>query len=68
MNRIIRNILSVAVLALAGCSSAPQTETDRKVEELLSQMTLHEKIGQMNQLSGGAWLADQAAKGEVGSI
>ena len=68
MNRIIRNILSVAVLVLAGCSSAPQTETDRKVEELLSQMTLHEKIGQMNQLSGGAWLADQAAKGEVGSI
>ena len=57
-----------AALVLVGCSADPQTETDKKVEELLNQMTLHEKVGQMNQLSGGAWVADQAAKGEVGSI
>ena len=57
-----------AALVLAGCSADPQTETDRKVEELLGQMTLREKVGQMNQLSGGAWLAETAAKGEVGSI
>ena len=68
MNRLIRNILFGILLVFAGCSQDPVTETDRKVEELLSQMTLREKVGQMNQLSGGAWLVDQAAKGEVGSI
>ena len=68
MKRFVKNILMGAALLLAGCSSEPQTETDRKVEELLGQMTLREKVGQMNQLSGGAWLAETAAKGEVGSI
>ena len=53
------------MLVLA-CS--PKDEIDRKVEDLLSKMTLHEKIGQMNQLSGGEWLVESAAKGEVGSI
>ena len=54
------------MLIAAACS--PKSEIDRKVDDLLKQMTLREKIGQMNQLSGGAWVADQAAKGEVGSI
>jgi beta-glucosidase len=57
-----------ATVIMAGCSASAQSETDKRVEELLSQMTLHEKVGQMNQLSGGAWLAETAAKGEVGSI
>ena len=62
-----RNILiGAAMLIAAACS--PKSEIDRKVDDLLKQMTLREKIGQMNQLSGGAWVADQAAKGEVGSI
>lgn len=52
---------------MVSCSSS-KSETDKKVDALLSQMTLREKIGQMNQLSGGAWVADIAAKGEVGSI
>lgn len=56
------------VMMLASCSTEPKSDIDKKVEELLSQMTLREKVGQMNQLSGGAWLVDQAAKGEVGSI
>ncbi len=60
-------ILLGATLLLASCG-APKSEIDRKVDDLLGQMTLHEKIGQMNQLSGGAWLVDQAAEGEVGSI
>lgn len=68
MKKTVRNILFGAALVLAGCSANAQTETDKKVEELLSQMTLREKVGQMNQLSGGAWLAETAAKGEVGSI
>ena len=35
---------------LVACSCAQQTEEERFVEDLLSQMTMEEKIGQMNQL------------------
>lgn len=68
MKRIFKTMIFGAALLAATACSAQKSETDRKVDELLSQMTLREKIGQMNQLSGGAWLVDQAAKGEVGSI
>lgn len=59
-------IFSLCMLLLAACTE--MDPIDRKVEDLLSQMTLQEKIGQMNQLSGGAELCDQVAKGMVGSI
>ena len=68
MKRILNAIMLISVLALASCSMESKSDIDKKVDELLSKMTLHEKVGQMNQLSGGAWLVDQAAKGEVGSI
>lgn len=61
-------LLSCIALAITACAVESKSETDKKVDDLLKQMTLHEKVGQMNQLSGGAWLVDQAAKGEVGSI
>ena len=64
--KIFTLISAAAVLFAASCT--PKSDIDKKVEDLLSQMTLREKIGQMNQLSGGAWLAGDAAKGEVGSI
>lgn len=67
MKNIFKAIFSVAILIVVSCSG-PKSEIDKKVEDLLGQMTLREKVGQMNQLSGGAWLVDQAAKGEVGSI
>ncbi|MBR1436283.1 MAG: glycosyl hydrolase, partial [Bacteroidales bacterium] len=60
-------ILFVLLAGVAiGCS--PKDETEKKIDELLGKMTLHEKVGQMNQLSGGEWLVESAAKGEVGSI
>ena len=68
MKRILSAIMLISVLALASCGMESKSDIDKKVDELLSKMTLHEKVGQMNQLSGGAWLVDQAAKGEVGSI
>ena len=68
MNRIIKAMIMCAAAVLAVSCTAPKSEIDKKVDGLLSQMTLHEKIGQMNQLSGGAWLSEAAAKGEVGSI
>lgn len=68
MKNILKTIvLGTMTLWAVSCSSGTN-ETDKRVEDLLSQMTLREKIGQMNQLSGGAELVGQAAKGEVGSI
>lgn len=64
----MRKIILGAVLLLVTSCAAPDSEIDRKADDLLSRMTLREKVGQMNQLSGGAWLTEQAAKGEVGSI
>ena len=57
---------TLLALTVVGCS--PKSDLDRKVDDLLAQMTLREKIGQMNQASGGADLAEAAAKGEIGSI
>lgn len=45
--------------------------TEKKVEALLSKMTLEEKIGQMNQISSYGNIKDMSGlikKGEVGSI
>ena len=58
--------LTLAVLAAVGCT--PKSDIDRRVDELLAQMTLREKIGQMHQVSGGYDLMEAAAKGEIGSI
>lgn len=68
MKKIFKVLMAGAIAALASCATEPQSDIDKKVDDLLSQMTLREKVGQMNQLSGGAWLAETAAKGEVGSI
>ncbi len=38
-------------IAAVACSSAPKSEIDQRVEDLLSKMTLEEKIGQINLLS-----------------
>ena len=43
-------VLSLLSLELLACTST-QTETDRRVEELLARMTLAEKVGQMAQLT-----------------
>ena len=59
-----------AVALLAACTPSEDT-TERKINQLLSRMTLEEKIGQMNQLNGMG-LADeltgQVRNGQVGSI
>ena len=68
MKKLFGLFAAGAALVLASCATEPQSDIDKKVDDLLSQMTLREKVGQMNQLSGGAWLAETAAKGEVGSI
>ena len=71
-------ILSTLLAVSVSCTSGrkPSTvgttpEVERRVEELLSRMTLSEKIGQMNQVSAGgevANYADALRKGQIGSI
>lgn len=63
--------------AIAACSMAtavamrPAAEIDSCVNNLLSRMTLDEKIGQLNQLSGFGYapaMVDKVKSGAVGSI
>lgn len=68
MKKYFRNLTAAAVLASLVSCSGTSDEAERKADELLARMTLREKIGQMNQVSGGYGLMDMAAAGEVGSI
>jgi len=47
--RFARTAIACALLVLAG---AAQADVSQRVEALLRQMTLEEKVGQLNQLSG----------------
>ncbi|MBR5567906.1 MAG: glycosyl hydrolase, partial [Bacteroidales bacterium] len=65
-------MISIAVAILAAASRIwAQDPVEDRVESLLSQMTLQEKIGQLNQLSVGGFtapVASQVRAGMVGSI
>ncbi len=65
---LFKQTVASALLTLAAVGCTPKSDLDRKVDDLLAQMTLREKIGQMHQVSGGADLTEAAAKGEIGSI
>ena len=66
-----KGVLIFAVaLALTSCSK-PKDSIEEKIDHLISQMTLQEKIGQMNQLTGLGLAEDMQDKikaGKVGSI
>ena len=79
MNKQIRTLCLAACLLAAVSCRGPKTgstigvsaEDERRVESLLSRMTLAEKIGQMNQVSAGGDVsnyADALRKGQIGSI
>lgn len=65
-------IAAAAILNIAACTPGGDTDAsiERKVERLLGEMTLEEKLGQMNQLSPWDYddLAEKVRRGEVGSI
>lgn len=70
MKSIFRYVLSAAAILVSAAAFAQQTEEER-VEALLQQMTLQEKIGQLNQLSVGGFdqnTAGMMRAGMVGSI
>ena len=70
--------LATLLVLLASCQGQQSVSTigaddavEARVEKLLSQMTLAEKIGQMNQVSAGgdvSLYAESIRKGQVGSI
>lgn len=74
----MKNVLMKCLMALwvaaglVSCASgAKEDATEKKIDDLLRQMTLEEKIGQMNQLQGVGYNEDmlsQIREGGVGSI
>lgn len=73
------HLFLLAIFTFASCSTSP--DKDDKVESLLAEMTLDEKIGQLNQYSIGVELTgpgeksgnnkvryDQLMSGQVGSV
>lgn len=69
-----KKIIFLSALLAVSCTSVQKNqsdETDAKVEEILSQMTLDEKIGQLNQQSGTGLsdaMVNMVRNGSVGSI
>ena len=77
--KVFRSFVFVSfVTVLFSCQSGKTASTigsdpsiESRVEKLLSQMTLAEKIGQMNQISAGGAVSDYAESlrnGQIGSI
>ena len=70
-NKSLLCALTVFAVWMLCTSFAPQSAEDQFVEDLLSRMTLEEKIGQMNQLDP-SWNAEEKEalirEGKVGSI
>ena len=74
----IRNLCLLVLLgAVLSCQERKAStvgagpEVERRVEQLLRQMTLAEKIGQMNQVSAGGDISNYSEalrKGQIGSI
>lgn len=63
-------VYGLAALSLLACKPG-QDATEQKIDALLSKMTLKEKIGQMNQLTGlglAEDMQDAIRNGDVGSI
>ena len=64
-------ISSAILVSCQSSTSVKSNDVEKRVEALLSQMTLEEKIGQMNQISPSGDVnttAELIKKGEVGSI
>lgn len=49
--KLLFGILSILLLTSAGFSQKPEAEIEKKVNDLLSKMTLEEKVGQMTQVT-----------------
>lgn len=65
-------LLAIAILAAASGCKRQDDPTEQRIDELLAQMTLDEKVGQLNQLNGSGWVSPDLSGaikgGAVGSI
>ncbi|MFI3239582.1 MAG: beta-glucosidase BglX [Bacteroidales bacterium] len=70
MNKYIATICALPIF-LASCVGSSLSTTEQRIEDLLSEMTLDEKIGQMNQVTGMGLHEDMKSMvrtGKVGTI
>lgn len=65
MMKISKILTTAAALLLTGAVSAQNQEMDKFVDGLMSRMTLHEKIGQLNLQVAGDITTGQAQDSEV---
>jgi len=66
-----KQILGLMLVSLLVACTQQKDPVERKIDELISKMTLKEKIGQMNQLTGEGLsvnMKKEIASGNVGSI
>lgn len=65
-------ILLASLVLLTACAEKSQNDLiEQKVDDMLSQMTLEEKVGQLHQISAwgdAASMHDEVAAGRIGSI
>ena len=64
-------IIYLFVFVLISCHKQSEDTTEQRINELIKQMTLEEKIGQMNQLSGVGLSEDMKEmikSGQVGTL
>ncbi|TLX75033.1 beta-glucosidase BglX [Labilibacter sediminis] len=75
--KIFIGLVLTGLMMFSSCNTKDvktgSTELDQRVEDLLSQMTLEEKIGQMSQVNGGGpvvseEMKEELRKGKIGSI
>ncbi|MGL5317685.1 MAG: beta-glucosidase BglX [Bacteroidales bacterium] len=63
-----RSIIAFSTLfCLFSCTEKSANPEDAFINDLISKMTIEEKIGQLNQVSWGNW-NEMARKGEIGSV
>ncbi len=61
-------LMAAMALIATGCSTKPESPMDAFVSDLMSKMTLQEKIGQLNQQVAGEIVTGSAQDTEVGAL
>ena len=67
MKRTFSFVWILALLGLGSCNHSAESKIDRRVETLLAEMTLDEKIGQLNLIDSGD-LEELVRTGKSGAL
>lgn len=71
LNKMKKNLCLLYLLSICGISFAQHKYPEQKIDSLIAQMTIREKIGQLNQLDGRGTIEElkvQIRKGDIGSV